>query len=85
MTTEPDFTVSKARYAKRSVAVRCPPTNGFKTRAARLAEGLKGRYSNREHAYIMSESKARRLRELFDSGWDASFITGVLEPPRERL
>lgn len=80
------ISTSRARYAKKCVAVRCPSSNGCKTRAARLAEALKGRWSNRERAYIMSEPKERRLRELYAEGWDASIMTGELEPPtKEQL
>ena len=80
-----DILTGKARYAKGQVAVRCPSPNGFKSRAARLAEALKGRWSNRESAYIMAPTKEARLRKLFAEGWDASVITGELEPPKETL
>lgn len=73
-------TISPARYAKGMQAVRCPSTDGYKTRAARLAEHLRARYSNRERAYIMSPTKAARLVALFDAGRDASSITGEIYP-----
>lgn len=80
MKTEPGFTVSPARYAKGCVAVRTPSPDAYKTRAARLAEHLRGRWTNREGAYIMSPRKAARLADLFAAGRDASVITGNLEP-----
>ena len=69
-----------ARYAKGQMAARCPSNDGFKTRAARLAEHLRGRYSNREGAYILSPAKARKLQELYAAGRDASAVTGELYP-----
>lgn len=77
--SDADIVTAPARYAKNMLAVRCPSTNGFKTRAARLAEHLKGRWSNREKAYIMSPTKAQKLRSLFDEGRDAD-IFGKLIP-----
>jgi DNA topoisomerase IB len=76
------FTVSKARYAKNSVAVRAKSEGDYKSRAQRLAEAVGGRWSNREHAYIMSESKARRLQKLHDDDYDANPYSGKLEPPK---
>jgi len=78
---DPPPEIRPARYAKGQMAARCPSSDGYKTRAGRLAEHLRGRYSNREGAYILSPSKARRLLELFEAGRDASAITGELYPP----
>jgi hypothetical protein len=75
---DPAPSFSPARYAKDMFAVRCPPFSGFKTRAGRLCDHLKARYSNREHAYIMSPAKAEKLRLLFERGADANSITGEL-------
>ena len=47
-----------ARYAKGMAAVIVPSNDGYKTRASWLIEELNPRYSNRENAYILSESKA---------------------------
>lgn len=77
---EPGFNVAKARYAKGCMAVSCPSDDGYKTRAARLAEYLRGRYSGRERAYIMSPRKAERLAELYAQGRDACYVTGQLYP-----
>lgn len=84
------YSVSKARYAKNSIAVRCNPDGGFKTREMRVVEALKGRWSNREKAYIMAASKEGRLRQLIAEGWDGRLSFDryprtlmVLEPPRK--
>lgn len=76
---------SHARYAKKSYAVRCPTPDAYKTRAARLAEALRGRKSGRENAYIMPRSKALKLARLWSNGWDACFYSGKLEEPRDNV
>lgn len=76
---------SHARYAKQSYAVRCPTPDAYKTRAARLVEALRGRYSGREHAYIMPRSKALKLARLWSNGLDACAVTGKLEEPRDNV
>lgn len=73
--TEPctPYTHGRARYAKGMVALRVHDSvGGFMGRAARLAQALKGRWSGREHAYILSPSKLRRFEELYAAGWDAA-------------
>jgi len=65
-------TIRPARYAKNQVAISCPSSDGYKTRAARLCEHLNGRYSGRENAYIMSQSKAKRFEELYKLGFSAT-------------
>lgn len=78
-----DFTITPARYAKGKMAVRCPSGNGYKTRAARLAEAIaRGRYTGRERAYIMGPKSAEKFQRLYAEGWDASVFTYELEPPR---
>lgn len=80
-----DYTLRPARYAKGKQALSTPSTDGWKTRAGRLAERLaNGRYSGREHAYIFSSSAAARFERLFALGWDASPFDGALLPPPER-
>lgn len=80
-----DYTLRPARYAKGKQALSTPSTDGWKTRAGRLAERLaNGRYSGREHAYILSSSAAVRFERLFALGWDAGIISGELRPPLER-
>lgn len=78
-----DYTTTPARCPAGSFVVRCPSSNGFKTRAARLiGDGLNCRYSHREGGYIASATKVRKFEALYAEGWDASFITGKLEAPR---
>lgn len=73
MTTNPAYTIAPARYAGRwngkpQMAVRCiSDGSGWKTRAMRICDELKARYSNRENAYIMSPTKAKKFVELFDA------------------
>ncbi len=77
-----DFTVSEARYSKGNYIVRCPSTNGLKSRAARLiGDGLHCRYTWREKGYVASPSKLAKFQKLYAAGWDASFVTGELHPP----
>ena len=74
--------VSDARYAKGMKAVTYEKSgDGFKPKAARLAEALGGKWSNRERAYIMSPSNAERLLRLYNDGWDASAIEKTLIEP----
>jgi len=75
--------ISPARYAKNKMLVRAPSATGYKTRAARLADALKGKWTNRERGYIMSKTKAEKLKKLYTDGWDADFYTGKLEPPKK--
>lgn len=73
------ITVAPAKYAKGMMAVTPhDQIQGMKGRSSRLAEYLKGRWSNREHAYIMSVNKVVRLRMLLDEGWDATPILNQL-------
>jgi hypothetical protein len=68
------------------MAIRCAPDGtGFKTRAARLAEVLaRGRYSNREHAYLLSRAAAARFEKLYAEGWDGEIMGGALiQPPTD--
>ena len=61
--------IGAARYAKGQKAVKVAGDgSGFKDRAARLAGALNGRFSNRESAYIMSPTKAKKLQVLYDAG-----------------
>lgn len=75
-------TIWAARYSKGNVLAKCLSVDGFKTRAARLAEALRGRYTGREKGYVMSPTKAEKLLRLYAEGWDASSVTGQLEAPR---
>lgn len=77
------YSVSDARYAKGKKIVRCPSNDGWKTRAARLAEQLCSHYTGREHGYVMSPTRARKFIELYAAGWDACSIRKELQPPRD--
>lgn len=77
-----DFIISRARYAKNSIALRAPSENGYKSRAARLAEALGGRWSNRESSYIMPATREARYRDLYEKGYDGHPFTGKLEAPK---
>jgi hypothetical protein len=75
------FTIQPARYAKKMMAVSCPSEGGYKSRAARLAHSMaRGRYTHRERAYLMSQSRARDFEKLYALGWDAGY-DGTLEAP----
>lgn len=80
--SETDYSTHPARYAKGQLLIRCPSTTGYKTRAARLIEGLKGRWTNREHGYVLSPTKLTRFEKLYAEGWDASIMTGELQSPK---
>lgn len=69
MSREAIYTINTARYAKNCIAVHCPSEDG--------------RYSGREHAYIMAASKRERLERLIAEGWDANVFSLELEPPVE--
>ena len=70
------FTIGPARYARGQKAVQVFDSRyGFKGRAARLCDALRGRYTHRERAYIMSPAKADKLRQLYAAGWDANVIS----------
>jgi len=75
------YSIAPYRYARNSIRVVCPSRDGWKTRAARLAEGLRGRWSHRAGGYIMTPTKAAKFERLYADGWDASYIGGELEPP----
>lgn len=60
-----------ARYAKNTIAIQCPSTDGWKSGAARVLESIAPksiRYSHREKAYMVSKRVAdlfeKRVREL---------------------
>ncbi len=74
-TVPASYTLTPARYAKKSVAVRPLDNHGdSKGRSARLCGALNARWSNRERAYVMSESKGRKFEELFAVGADAHLV-----------
>lgn len=75
------FTIHHARYAKYQIAVHCiSDGSGMKTHAMRLCCALKGRWTNREKAYIMSLPKAKKFLSLYESGWDATIFKELIPP-----
>jgi len=57
-----NWRISSARYAKGQCSLIADSLNGcWKSIPHRLAEDENARHSNREHAYILSPSKARRI------------------------
>lgn len=62
--------------------VRCPSSDGYKTRAARLASSIaRDRYSHRQGGYVMSTAAAARFEALYAAGADACAITGNVYNP----
>lgn len=77
-----EYHASPARYAKGMMKITTPSRDGYKTRAARLAEAVaRGRWTNREGAYVLSPAAAARFVKLYAEGYDASPITGELREP----
>jgi hypothetical protein len=78
-----EYTIQPARYAKNMMAVYCPSGDGYKTRAAYLAEYFaRDRYSHRKHAYIMSRGAAEKFEAHYLAGWNAKIMTRELIAPR---
>lgn len=78
----PHYLIARARYAKGKCAIsNLSDGSGMKTRAARLAAALGGRYTHRERAYIVSPSQAQLFHKLHQEGWDASYFGDVLHSP----
>ncbi len=76
------YTIAPARYAKNMMAVRCPSTDGYKTRAACLAGYFANeRYSGRENAYIMSKAAAGKFEKYYAAGYSASVMCHRLVAP----
>lgn len=83
--TDTPYTIRPARYAKGKMAVTCPSTTGWKTRAACLAERLASHYTGRERAYILSRAAAARFEKLYAEGWDANPFTREFIPPKDTV
>ena len=65
----PSYEISKARYAKGMVLVRCKDgKEGLAGDAERLCRALRGRYTNRENGYVLSPTKAAKFVEYFKRG-----------------
>jgi len=75
------YTITPARYAKGKMVIHAPSTDGYKTRAARLAEYVGGRYVGRSNGYVVSSSAAKRFEALFAEGLDANLWGDTLHMP----
>ena len=70
------YRIQAARYAKGKVLVQAPSTDGWATRASRVAEGVGGKYTNREKGFIMSPKQAERFHQMVRHGRDFNAISG---------
>jgi hypothetical protein len=73
-----EYCITPARYAKGKVIISCPGWHEMKTRAARLAVALGGRWAKRSGGYTVGPRTAERFVQLYAEGRDAS-IFGALE------
>lgn len=80
-----DYTITIKPLSTRGkpyAIVRCPSSDGYKTRAARLASSIaRDRYSHRQGGYVMSTAAAARFEALYAEGADACTITGNVYNP----
>lgn len=80
-----DYTITIKPLSTRGkpyAIVRCPSSDGYKTRAARLASSIaRDRYSHRQDGYVMSTAAAARFEALYAEGADACTITGNVYNP----
>ncbi len=71
------YTVSDARYSKNKKVVRTPSTDGYLTDAGSMAKSLSnGRWSNKEHGYIMSIAASMKFEKYLELGYMASSWDG---------
>jgi len=67
--------ISPAKYAKNMLAVQpLDNSQGLKGTSSYLCGSLKARYSHREHAYIMSKAKVKKLIALLNAGWHGNLF-----------
>lgn len=78
------YLMRTARYAKKCVAIRCPSSSGYKSRAACVAECCGARWSHREDAYILPASKSHTFCLLVAHGWTGSYVLNELTAPDGR-
>jgi hypothetical protein len=78
-----DYTIHNGGRTADQRIIRCPSPDGYKTRAARLAEALKGRWTHRAGGYVVSPTKAAKFERLYAEGWDGCYMTATLVPPKE--
>jgi hypothetical protein len=80
-TPDGSYCILPAPYAKGKCIISAPSRTSWKTRAARLAEALGGKYVGRSRGYTIGPKSAERFVKLYAEGWDGS-LWGALEPPR---
>lgn len=83
--SHPEYTITRARYMKRYLIVRCTSSgDGYKNRTMRLlGDGLGCRYTNRENGYLISVPKAEEFVLLHADGWDANTVSRQLISPAD--
>lgn len=78
-----EYTISNARYSRTGAKViHAPSSDGYATRAQRLARGLKCRWSHRQNGYVCTPSKAAKFERLYAAGWDACSFSFALQEPK---
>ena len=78
------YTASMPRYRAVGVVIRPEQDGIYKTRAARLLDALKGRWSHRQRGYVVSETKAVKFARLYAAGYDATIISRELIAPEKK-
>jgi hypothetical protein len=79
MITHPDYSIHPIKGGK--FVIQAPSTTGMKTRAARLAEALKGRWTHGAGGYTVSARAAEKFPKLYEEGWDGSIMSRELVAP----
>lgn len=92
MNTDKFYTIRPFKHrvgtAPKTPAVVVRPVSdgsGYKTRAARLCDCLKGRWSHAQGGYVMSACKAKRFEELWKAGRDGSPISYRVDDESEKI
>ncbi len=76
-----DYRIWPARYAKGMCVVTCPSPDGYKTRAARLADAIShASYVGRSGGYHLTSKQAERFMALYEAGWDGTIFGELVEP-----
>lgn len=74
-----EYSIAEARYSRGNFIVRCPSSDGMKTRAARLiGDGLNCRWVGRGKGYVASPSKVAKFEALYAAGFNACPMTGKI-------
>lgn len=67
-----NYNIAPARYAKGKMVISTPSDTGYKTREARMAEAVGGKYVGRSGGYTVSPSSAQDFETLLLAGWHGS-------------